>query len=206
MSTSSNVPAPILRAIALMAGYSHPWVLCGGWAVDLWLGRQTRDHGDLDITIFERDLPAAFRQFTGWTLNADDATNGANREQWDGRALVLPAHIHARETDGLELELIVNPGGPGEWVLTAKPPITLPFEHAVRAYSPGLLVAAPEVLMFYKSRLCNGCPGCSAPRKLRPHDEADFHALLPGLGPVERAWLRGALAAVEPGHAWLKLL
>src|SRR6266850_583039 len=33
--------------------------LDGGWAVDACLGSQTRRHGDLDIVIEERDVPAA---------------------------------------------------------------------------------------------------------------------------------------------------
>lgn len=212
MSSSSNLPvgnppAGVLRAREVMAGYPHPWALCGGWAVDLWLGGgQTREHVDLDITIFERDLPAVFEHFAAWSVRADDATNGANREQWDGRALVLPAHLHANDSDGFEVELIVNPGSGGDWVLSSEPSLVYPFEQVVRQHPAGLAVAAPEVLMFYKSRVCRGCAGCSAPRKLRPHDEADFDALLPTLPAEARTWLRGAMDAAEPGHPWLAKL
>lgn len=204
MSSSLNLPAGVLRARELMAGYPHPWALCGGWAVDLWLGGgQTREHGDLDITVFERDIPAAFQHFAGWSLRADDATNGMNPEQWDGRKLVLPAHIHAKDNEGFELELIVNSGSGSEWVLSREPLLSYPFEQVAPPHPAGLAVAAPEVLMFYKSRICRGCAGCSAPRQLRPHDEADFQALQPLLAPRARAWLRGAMELAEPGHPWL---
>jgi len=207
LSSSLNLPAGVLRARELMAGYAHPWALCGGWAVDLWLGGgQTREHGDLDITVFERDTSAFFEHFAGWSRRADDATNGANLEQWDGRTLVLPAHIHANDNEGFELELIVNSGSGNDWVLSTNPELLLPFDDVVRRHPSGVPIAAPEVLMFYKSRVCRGCAGCSAPRKLRPHDEADFQALLPLLAPAARDWLRGAMELAEPGHPWLAAL
>lgn len=206
MSVSSNLPAGVLRAREIMAGYPHPWALCGGWAVDLWLGGQTREHVDLDITIFERDLPSVFHHFAGWSLRADDATNGTNYESWDGRPLVLPAHIHAKAEDGFEVELIVNPGTGSDWLLVFGQPARLPFERVVVQHSSGVPLIRPEFLMFYKSLVCHGCAGCSAPRKLRPHDEADFRALLPGLGADARNWLREALASAEPEHPWLNLL
>lgn len=39
--------------------------LDGGWAVDACLGRQTRRHGDLDIVIEERNVPAAVAALEG---------------------------------------------------------------------------------------------------------------------------------------------
>jgi hypothetical protein len=31
------------------------WALCGGWAVDAWIGEQTRDRVDIDIATFAGD-------------------------------------------------------------------------------------------------------------------------------------------------------
>ena len=41
-------PADIAR---LPAGVTVPWYVAGGWAIDLFIGRQTREHGDLEIAI-----------------------------------------------------------------------------------------------------------------------------------------------------------
>jgi hypothetical protein len=41
-------PADIAR---LLAGVTVPWYVAGGWAIDLFIGRQTREHGDLEIAI-----------------------------------------------------------------------------------------------------------------------------------------------------------
>lgn len=43
-----------------LSGIARPWCIAGGWALDLWHGQQTRDHGDLEFTIL-REHVAAFR-------------------------------------------------------------------------------------------------------------------------------------------------
>jgi lincosamide nucleotidyltransferase A/C/D/E len=45
--------------VELMDGLGIRVWLDGGWAVDACLGEQTRAHGDLDIAIERRDIPAA---------------------------------------------------------------------------------------------------------------------------------------------------
>jgi hypothetical protein len=41
---------------------------------------------------------------------------------------------------------------------------------------------------------------------IRPHDEADFHALAPTLIDDQRSWLSAALASLRPEHDWLPTL
>lgn len=191
-----------------MSAFDAPWALCGGWAVDLWLGgAQSRRHGDLDITVFEPDQRAIFDHLAGWSLVAHDpAVDQDTQAAWDGRRLDLPAHVHAKGPEEFDLELIFNRDGRGSWVLNSEPALALPLERAIQPFAGGVPLAAPEVLLFYKSRICHGCPGCSAPNRLRRRDEADFRALTPRLARGQRRWLREALALCEPGHPWLPLL
>jgi hypothetical protein len=189
-----------------MSGFEAPWALCGGWAVDLWLGGESRQHGDLDITIFEHDQRAIFDQLAhlaGWSMVADGPDIEHQQEPWDGRTLDMPAHVHARHEDGFNLELIFNRRDADCWLLNADPKLTIPLSRAIQPFADGLPIAATEVLLLYKSRICRGCPGCSAPTRLRRRDEADFQALAPRLGNAQRVWLREAMTLLEPDHAWL---
>ena len=201
-----------------MAGYAGTWALCGGWAVDAWFGEVTRGHLDVDITIFDDDQPAAYDHLRarGWHLIAhDESVGGATREPWDGRPLVLPAHVHgARDLDVLHtwvpsgdprpgelyLEVMVNQRSGEDWVLNARPPLARPVRDSHRVSPWGIAAVVPEILLFYKATAYFD-DATMASRK--PKDAADFHMLATRLGPAERTWLRDAIATLHPSHAWL---
>ncbi len=202
----------------LMSTFTPPWFVCGGWAVDAWLGRQTREHGDFDITVFQHDQRALFDHLASWNLIAHDPNvAGAATEPWDGRTLDLPAHIHARpggtrnrelleawvrtpgsrSRDGQDLEIILNQRDGNRWVLDEESLVSLPVDKSYRQ-ALGVPVAVPEALMFFKATAYRGVPGYP-----RAHDEADFVALLPLLSGGRRAWLERAIARTSPAHPWL---
>jgi DNA-binding transcriptional LysR family regulator len=68
MSSSSDFGAPLAVA-GLMEGFGRPWCIAGGWAIDLFLGRQTRPHKDVEIAIFRDDQRRLFEHLAGWTIN-----------------------------------------------------------------------------------------------------------------------------------------
>jgi hypothetical protein len=224
LQSAIPVPEPVARIGPLMATYRPPWALCGGWAVDAWLGRLTRDHGDVDIAFFENDREALFGHLAGWQLIAHEE-NKANEgsELWDGRPLLLPAHMHGRPpeesgplperfdpsgmrilfaTDGFWLDVCLGERSGREWVLNADPRVALPLAECIRESEWGLPTVAPEVLLFFKATLYVGTKN-----HLRPRDEADFVALLPLLTDEQRAWLREAVSRVYVGeHPWTERL
>jgi hypothetical protein len=202
-----------------MSTFEPAWFLCGGWAVDSWLGQQTRDHGDLDITVFHDDQRALVDHLAGWHLIAHDPNvPGATTEPWDGRRLDLPAHVHARPGgesnlealntwvstpgsqtgDGLDLEFILNERSGHDWVLSTDPQVVLPVERCFRRSSAGVPTMVPELLMFFKATAYHGDP-----KYPRERDAADFVALLPHLAEDERSWLREAISLLVPEHPWL---
>lgn len=57
--------ADVRAFLELMDAHGIRVWLDGGWAVDACLGAQTRPHGDLDIAIEQRDVPAAVAALRG---------------------------------------------------------------------------------------------------------------------------------------------
>ena len=39
----------------VFAPLSIPWWIAGGWAIDVYLGRQTREHADIDVSVLRAD-------------------------------------------------------------------------------------------------------------------------------------------------------
>ncbi len=204
------IPEPLARAADLMSTFRPWWSVCGGWAVDAWIGRQARDHADVDISVFQDDQRAIFKHLASWQLIAHDLqvaddTSGS----WNGRHLVLPAHIHARSPDarrslpnrldapaqaGFSLDIQLNERSGGDWIFSREPRVARSLRQGARQSAWGVPTVVLEVLLFYKSK------------DPRPHDESDFLALLPHLAEKQRYWLREAISLVHPGHQWLTQL
>jgi hypothetical protein len=214
---ASPVPDAVTYVRDLLHGFERPWFLGGGWAVDAWLGRQTRDHWDVDIAVFHDDQHAIFEHFPGWALvgHAPDVADDTT-EQWNGRHLDLPAHIHVPKLGSplatsttathtaFEFEFLLVERAGHEWVLNREPYVAVPLERCISQSSWGLLAEAPELVLFYKAG-GDRSPAEVAARGdvVRPQDEQDFRALLPILTGAQRSWLREALGTVQTGHSWL---
>src|SRR5215475_5170761 len=138
--TANGVPEPVAYVRDLLHGLGAQWFLCGGWAVDAWLDRRTRDHGDVDIAMFHPDQHAIVEHLAGWALvghdpNVPDDTN----QPWDGRHLDLPAHVHvpvlgsslstsatATHT-AVEFEFILVERTGDDWILNPERDIRIPL-------------------------------------------------------------------------------
>ena len=58
MDTMGNTDFAAVSAVcSLLSGLTVPYWIAGGWAIDLAVGRVTRDHADVDVMLLERDKP-----------------------------------------------------------------------------------------------------------------------------------------------------
>ena len=206
-----------------MSSFARPWALCGGWAVDAWLGRVTREHLDVDVTLFGDDLPELFRHLEGWHFVAHDELEPMSTELWNGRLLELPGHLHARPPgeanlaalmswvtppahkaaeDGLDYDFEVSDHDGGQCVLSREPWLALPAGEAFRTTPWGVPALVPEAVAFFKATAYHR----NKRIKPRPHDLVDFEALLPVLDERQRTWLRQAVAQKFADHEWLPML
>lgn len=188
----TNLPELVTTVKRLMAPYEGAWALCGGWAVDAWLGQVTRAHEDIDIAVFRDDQSLIYLQLAPtWRLVAHESNDADHQISWDGHDLAPWSHLHAAETTGPKRELHLSERGEGAWLLgrwtsTGDRTASLPQHRFALPSSIGIAVMAPEAIAFYK-----------AVGQRRPRDEQDLERLMALLTREQRAWLE---TAANPGQ------
>lgn len=183
-------------AAEILANLDRPWWIAGGWAIDLYLGRETRHHADLDIAMLRGDeiaLPGVLR---GWEISI--AHDGAFIP-WNGDTpLVAPMHQFWTRRDPAgpwDLEVLLEDHDAGRWLSRRDHRVTLPIEAFGRRADTGISYVAPEIALFYKAK------GYDIEK-----NAADFTIASPALDSSAREWLREALRIAHPGHPWLERL
>ena len=179
---------------ALTAG-NVTWAVAGGWAIDLFVGRITRDHADADIAIW-RAHQARLRSALSPDWRLEVIEDGQRRPWLEGEEIVPPIHeLHAHRAGApaSTVEFLLNEHDPSAWIYRRDPVIRRELQRAIlwRGTTPFL---APEIVLLYKSKDPRG------------HDDLDLRTALPAMTSDQRNWLRDAIARASDAHPWLPLI
>lgn len=181
-------PAEVARRLA---GVDVPWCVIAGWSLDLFRGRQTREHEDLEIGVPERGFPAIREALAelevyaivGGQLAALDETSLAESHQTWARDPVAGSW---------RLDVVREPWDGDTWVCRRDPRIRRPGSEVIAHTADGIPYQLPEIALLFKAK------------HTREKDQADFDGTLPLLDPAARAWLASSLELVHPGHPWIE--
>ena len=179
-------------AIRWLRDAKTQWWIAGGWALDLYLGRDTRAHADVDVGCFRADLAEMRATLDGWAVYA---AHERSLERL-GPAEAPGEEVHSlwcRPETASEwwLELMLDERDGREWVYRRHADIRLPIRDLLLQTADGIPYLRPEVQLLYKAK------------SRRSRDEADLRSALPHLDRSALRWLRDALDTWEPGHPWL---
>jgi hypothetical protein len=182
----------IERAVSVMSNFHAPWGVAGGWALDLFIGHESRSHADIDIAVLRADQTQLRSLLSGRV----EKVLGRQLAEWSPtEVLELPVHeVHVTCPDGYQLEFLLNEQDrqTHEWIFRRDARIRLPLAAAFA--SGGVPYLAPEIVLLYKAK----APSAK--------DDADFHIVLPRLRDDQRWWLHQALDVTAPGHHWADIL
>ena len=176
-----------------LAGLPVPWAVAGGWAADLFLGRVTRAHHDLEIALPASAFPLLPPLFPGLEFAVPQS----------GRLTPLDAESLAAEFQTWALDPVTRtwrfdvfrePHDGDTWICRRDERIRRPYAEVVARTPDGIPFVVPEVVLLFKAKAA------------RDKDEQDLAALLPALPAERREWLDAALALVHPGHPWRERL
>jgi len=181
------------RAVALMGDFNAPWGLAGGWALDVFIGRQSRPHADIDIALLRTDQRLLRSRISG---RVQKVVAGQRTDWLSNEMLDPPVHeVHVTWPDGYQLEFLLNEQdtATSEWVFRRDSRIRQPL-HLTFATDRVAPYLAPEIVLLYKAKSST------------PKDDADFNTVRPLLSGQQRSWLARALAVAVPEHRWAAII
>jgi hypothetical protein len=201
MSERSDELASALRELE---GFPDRWFVSGGWAIDLFLGEETREHEDIEIGTFRSDQLSLQTYFAGRELY--EALPGRLVPWDDGEWLSLPVHqvvVPPRGGGPIDeqweptpgtIQFFLNDVDGDDWVCRRNPRVKRPVSEITTSSASGTPIVVPELQLLYKAK------------HHKEKDEHDFREALGALSAEQRSWLRDALEIVHPGDPWLDAL
>jgi hypothetical protein len=194
----------LLEVAQALGNLRAPFYFAGGWAIDLHLGRVTREHHDIDALVMRRDhllLHKALKQFSLKKIIPHPDGMPPNRGtilEWPpGERLELPVHqvnaYRAGESEPAFQVMLAESRG-SDWIFRRNPNVRMPISKM--GFHPlwGLPYLSPEIVLLFKAK------------HLEARDQVDFDHAIPALSADARRWLRDAIEKTHPGHEWLKVL
>lgn len=178
-----------------MAGFDRPWWIIGGWSIEVFTGIP-RDHEDMDISILSSDA-RAFRLFLGdrWTgWNVDDGWFRPFDHRFTDVRPASQVWVRRNAQSPWILDVPFTPDAGGRWRNKRNYAHTEDLDDVTWVAPDGLRYARPEVTLMFKAT------------QARPKDRRDAEAALPLLDAPARAWLRDAVARMDPDHEWARTL
>ncbi|MCD8861458.1 hypothetical protein K2V64_06360 [Mammaliicoccus sciuri] len=173
----------------LMGNFNKHWFIAGGWALDLYIGRKTRHHEDIEIGIFRKDQLYLKNYFDGWKFKK--VVNGQFYE-WGDEFLELPIHeiyIVNEETDE-HIEILLNEFNNNEWIYRRDLRISKSLNTTYSYTELGIPYLNPEIVLLFKTS------------QTREKDNQDFEFVINQLDDKKRAWLSKNLKLTNPNHQW----
>jgi hypothetical protein len=183
------------RVASLLQDVRCRWGVAGGWALDLFLDRVTREHQDVEVAIFREDqfVLQEYLSSRGWSL---ECVHQGRLSPWPkGERLELPIHeIWCRTQSGplRRLEVLLNERQGDTFVFRRDARVVAPLDSTFIRSKCGVPVLAPEIVLLYKSK-----------RAAEIKEQLDFSNALDGLDAERRRWLFASLAVVDSWHLWL---
>jgi hypothetical protein len=182
-------PYDVDTVARLLRATDFVWWLSGGCALDLFVGRHTRAHGDIDISIRRDQLPRVTEQLAAH-LELQIARDG-RLFPLTGRGDDSVHGLWAREVGGgpWRLQINLEPCAGDEWTYRRDGRVHRPLD-AVIQHRAGVPCVNPAVQLLWKAR------------DHAPKDEIDLANVLPLLALDERAWLARAITTAHPESPW----
>jgi hypothetical protein len=183
----------VKRIAQLLHSYAGSWAIAGGWAIDLFLNKETRKHTDVDIFLIREEQLKFKHYLQDWTFRYVE--QGTLVDWNTNQFLHLPIHeLQATHQGGKRIEVLLNEVIEGEWKFRRNPIIRAPMEQTIVKSPLGIWIVSPQVVLLYKAK------------SNLAKDRADLETVLPSLQRDAVKWLKQAIKETYGNHPWIAAL
>jgi hypothetical protein len=199
---SVDAVAEVLRAIPI------PWWIAGGWALDLFLGRITREHGDTDVLILQRDQLVAQESLCDeWDLFKTHQPTPSHLAPWPPGEFVEPpvTDIWVRRpgSSAWSFQIMLMQTEGDEWIYKRLRSIRGRVDELGLLTATGIPYLRPEIQLLYKG----GSSAAKSDKRYQDKNFGDLERVLPALSAGQVDWLLKSLHAQFPqGHDWIEYI
>ena len=211
----------LLECNDLLKDGGFDYAFCGGYAIELFLDKTVRKHGDIDISAFwdERDRIILFMQSLGWRVYELCGGGKAHYITDVAKQIKSKRNIFCKTDDckivsltptdepdmfivdfdrkGQDkltfIEFLFNNKVNDRFLYARNHDVSLPLSQAVLTRN-GIKYLAPEIVLLYKSTDIE-----------RESYQLDYDMAIRIMSPEQKNWLKSALETMNPnGHKWLE--
>jgi hypothetical protein len=191
------------------------WFVVAGWALDLFVGKKTREHKDIEISVWRDQVPVLFESFPE---NRIDMVIGHKRYETLKKDSVIDkrGHLVVRklsiENHNFDIELFTTERSAGHWIFRKQGDIQVPMDESILTSACGPQYLAPQLVLLYKAwfypsmeEMLQSQPSeADFIRKCWETDCKDFETVLPLLSKAQKEWIHTILTKFTPEIPWLK--
>jgi len=189
-------PLSVTEIKQLFAQAPFAWGLAGGYAIEQFVGKPIREHGDTDIVVFRDNQIQVQRWLTDWQLYAADPP-GTLRPWLTEEYLPFGIHdiwCHQTDADSWQMQMMLAEVEGDEWFSRRNSRVRGQRADLFTNYNDMPCIKV-EVQLLFKAR------------NMRSKDNLDFQASLPLMSKNARQWLFDQLSLSFPeGHIWQRNL
>lgn len=186
--------SPVGQVASIMQSLDVWWAVAGGWAIDLWLDRQTRVHHDVEVVVRRSDQQAVWVALhDGWGLLCLDPPDSVWRQWRRGHEIVPPSFQLKARAAFVEFDLFLESTRDDDWCFRRDARVHRPL-HEIVSVRSGWPIVTADVNLLYMANSED------------PKNQHDFELTWPTLDEASSVWLRDSLALIHPGHRWLDVL
>jgi len=211
----------LIAASDFLSGGNFDYAICGGFALDLFTGKNWRVHSDIDVCVFENDKGAIFQHMKEhhWTIyefqgrgivrlvnSVSECTDGRNLMCLKGSCELVQFSPYKRKRNlfsheffhtGIQelnyLEFLFNTSTSREFVFDSKAGIYREMNKAFLS-NQGIPYLSPELALLYKAKSAE-----------REENQFDYAQAITEMDNEQVSWFHKSLDILYPrGHAWRK--